>query len=160
MHNWKKNLSIPKLWEQKELTGTILRGFRGSYVEGSEKWPLWFKQKICITQRSYVDFPSLWQQEQIILSNEKHTPLEFVCTVAHGPEKPHMLRIYIQYVLQFVTIIVVIHVPHFTGFIKEVSLYFRDGIPFYDVWPALEEVWHEDKWMSSVKLWSPRSVFA
>ena len=51
-----------------------------------------------------------------------------------------MLRTYTQYVLQFVTIIVVIHVPHFTGLIEEVSLYFRDGIPFYGVWPALEEV--------------------
>ena len=33
-----------------------------------------------------------------------------------------------------------IHVPHFTGLIEEVSLYFRDGIPFYGIWPALEKV--------------------
>ena len=54
-----------------------------------------------------------------------------------------MLRIYIQYVLQFVTIIVEIHVPHFTGLIEEVPLYFRDGIPFYGVWPTLEKVSHD-----------------
>ena len=82
----------------------------------------------------------MWQQEKRILSNEKRTPLEFACTVARRPNKPHMLRIYTQYVLQFVTIIVEIHVPHFTGLIEEVPLYFRDGIPFYTVWRALEEV--------------------
>ena len=160
MHNWKNNVSIPKSWEQKELIDSILRGFRGSYAEGPEKWPLWFKQKFCITQRSYVDFPPLWQQEKRIVPNQKRTPLQFACTVARRPNKPHMLRIYIQYVLQPVTNIFVIHVPHFTGWIEEVSLYFRDGIPFYTVWRALEEVWHEDICMSSVKSWSPRIVFA
>ena len=82
----------------------------------------------------------MWQQEKRILSNEKRTPLEFACTVARRPNKPHMLHIYIQSVLQSVTNIFVIHVPHFTGLIEEVSLYFRDGIPFYSVSRALEEV--------------------
>ena len=64
-------------------------------------------------------------------------------TVALGPGIPHILRIYIQDALQFVTIIVVIRVPHFTGWIEEVSLYFRDGIPFYGEWPTLEKVSHD-----------------